>query len=101
MCGGWTTQNVIIARRCDLWKEYKSRWDRFACYIICVAEDGTKVRFWHDICCGDIPLKELYPNLYSLVVDKDVLVYSLERLVGGTPSWNIKCVGGFNDLESE
>jgi hypothetical protein len=77
-------------------EEYMSVWDRFASYINYVVGDGDRVRFWHDSRCDDYALKELYPDLYSIAIDKDASVYySLEQMVGGGPSsWNVKFVDG-------
>lgn len=36
--------------------------------------DGTRVRFWHDRCCGDDMLKVRFPGLYEIACDKDVMV---------------------------
>ena len=48
-------------------------------------------------------LKELYPEFSSIMVDKDLLVYScLELAVGGeSSSWNVRFVSWFNDWEPE
>ena len=35
-----------------------------------VVGDGYRVRFWHDTWCGDHAQKELFPELYSITIDK-------------------------------
>ena len=39
-------------------------------YIGCVVGDGARIRLWHEIRCGNYALKELYPYLNSIAVDK-------------------------------
>jgi len=36
--------------------------------------DGTKIRFWYDLCCGDQPLKDFFPELFSIARCKEVWV---------------------------
>ena len=31
--------------------------------------------FWHDIWCGNQALSELFPELFSIIVDKDAYVH--------------------------
>ena len=28
--------------------------------------DGTRVKFWHDVWCGDNPLSMCFPNLFKI-----------------------------------
>ena len=48
-------------------------------------------------------LKESYPELSSIMVDKDLLVYSCLELAvgGGSSSWNVRFVCRFNDWKLE
>jgi hypothetical protein len=36
--------------------------------------DGSKVRFWNDLWCGDKVLNEAFPNLYDIFFAKDASV---------------------------
>jgi hypothetical protein len=36
--------------------------------------DNSKVRFWHDRWCGDVALKEAFPNLFDIARAKDTSV---------------------------
>jgi hypothetical protein len=36
--------------------------------------DGSRVRFWHDLWCGEQPLKISYPDLFSITHFKDAWV---------------------------
>jgi len=39
-----------------------------------VLGDRSKIRFWDDVWCGEMPLKEAFPSLYDIVCDKNSLV---------------------------
>jgi hypothetical protein len=36
--------------------------------------DGSKISFWHDQWCGDVPLKEAFSNFFGIAHAKDVLL---------------------------
>jgi len=36
--------------------------------------DGSTIFFWHDRWCGEVPLKEVYPGLYVLAVDRNASI---------------------------
>jgi hypothetical protein len=36
--------------------------------------NGSKVLFWHDVWCGEIPLKTLFPELFLIARGKDAWV---------------------------
>ncbi len=73
----------------------------------------TKIRFWHDECCGERALKELYlyPGLYLIAVNKDGgFVSSLLGFVSSLLSsrgedefcfWNMRFICDSHDWESD
>jgi len=38
--------------------------------VIYEIENGSKVLFWHDVWCGEIPLKILFPELFLIASGK-------------------------------
>jgi hypothetical protein len=36
---------------------YKEGWEGFSKFVRYEVGDGSKVRFWHDVWCGEQPLK--------------------------------------------
>jgi hypothetical protein len=46
--------------------------------------DGFKIRFWHDLWCGDKALKEAFSNWYSFVCVKDAFVVVHLKLSSGS-----------------
>lgn len=47
-----------------LWKFIRRGWDGFVRFVRCDVEDGSKVRFWHELWRSN--LKERFPDLYLL-----------------------------------
>lgn len=51
-------------------------WKRLLGFITYVVGDGRRVHFCHDVWCGDIGLKELFPDIFLIIKDKKASVYS-------------------------
>ena len=54
-----------------MWKAIRKEWEGIhstSCFIV---GNGRKVRFWKDLWYEDQTLKEVFPNLFLLVVNKD------------------------------
>jgi hypothetical protein len=51
-------------------------------------EDGVRTKFWHNLWCGDVVLKEVFPDLFGIAPVKDASVADnmevLGVLLGGT-----------------
>lgn len=60
------------------------------------------IRFWHDLWCGHIPLKDLYPDLFSRALGKDVWISELITITSDIgSSWNIQFHWAPDDWEVE
>ena len=46
----------------------------FSQYLQYEVGEETRVKFWHDLWCGDCLLKEVYPELFVISRDKDSTV---------------------------
>ena len=81
----WWSGRVVGSHGRALWKgimlglvEFR-RWVRFK------VGDGSRVRFWTDIWCGDQSLESRFPRLFGLAGNKDALVADfMERTGGGS-----------------
>ena len=49
--------------------------------------DGSGVKFRHDICCGNCPLKETFPKLSCISSVKDSSISDIIRLSNRVPHW--------------
>jgi hypothetical protein len=65
-------------------EEYYEGLGKFSSHTKFEMGDGSKVRFWHDMWCEDMTLKEAYPNLYGIACIKDVYVAIHLELYSGS-----------------
>ena len=93
--GQWSKSGVHMGLR--LWNAIHGGWDSFSKFI------QSRVRFWTNIWCGVYSLKELYPNLFALAVDKETSVASyLEHpSEGEVQHWNPQFIRPLKILELE
>jgi hypothetical protein len=67
-------------------KGIRAGWEKCLSHMTFGVGDGMCVSFWHNRGCGNLSLKDVYPELYSCKVDKDALVSNLN---GDGCSWNV------------
>jgi hypothetical protein len=73
MEGDWRTKQVEMPFGVGVWKHIR-RWELFFKFIKFEVGDGTQIRFWHDIWCGDQPLKESFLELFRIARNKKAWV---------------------------
>ena len=66
MRGGWCTKVAQGAYGVSLWKYMQREWEKFSLYIKYEVGDGTSIKSWLDIRCGETTLKESFPDLCRL-----------------------------------
>jgi hypothetical protein len=49
-------------------------WRLFRSHTNLILGNGSRIRFWDDVWCGEMPLNEAFPILYSIACDKNTLV---------------------------
>lgn len=55
---------------------------------------GRRIKFWHDVWCGDVPLKEeTFLFLFSLATSKEAWLDDLQRVEGRMVSWGVSLEG--------
>lgn len=60
-----------------------------------VVGNGQRMPFWEDKWCGNIPLKQVYPTIFSLAVSPRAMVADYMDLSHGTPIWQPTLKVGF------
>jgi hypothetical protein len=64
-----------------------SGWEVFSSFVRYEVGDGSKIRFWHDLWCGE-PLKISFPDLFSIARCKDAWVADHMQFRKGNLQWN-------------
>jgi hypothetical protein len=64
-------------------------------------EDGSKIRFRHDVRCGDHTLKAAFPLLFSIGYNKEALVGYYIWFSNSNLHWNIIFIKLVHDWEVE
>lgn len=57
-----------------LWRGITNGWEDFVKNTRMLVGDGSIVKLWEHVWCGDVSLREAFPNIYRLACDKDALV---------------------------
>ena len=57
-----------------VWKTIKNGWEDFKDKISFKVGSGNRVKFWKDKWCEDMPLRDSFPDLYSITSSKDAWV---------------------------
>jgi hypothetical protein len=57
MRGGWSSKEVLGTFGVGVWKHIRRGLDKFSNFVLFEVGVWSKVSFWHDIWCGNNPLK--------------------------------------------
>jgi hypothetical protein len=60
MRGGWCSKEVGGSFGVGVLKCIRRGWDVFAAHVRYEAGGVSKVLFWHDVWCGELPLKTFF-----------------------------------------
>ncbi|XP_059650347.1 uncharacterized protein LOC132296126 [Cornus florida] len=99
--GGWTTRPVSIAVGVGAWKFIRKGWDAFSPNVRFRVRDGSRVRFWEDLWCGNQPLCRTFPRLFSIAADRHATVANCYQLDNSRITWNVLFRRSFQDWELE
>jgi hypothetical protein len=82
-----------------LWKFISAGWDTFFRFVQFQVGDGSRTRFWDDVWCLDVPLKEAFPGLYHLACIKDATVADSVLFRGAAANWEVNFTRTTQDWE--
>ncbi|KAF5442537.1 hypothetical protein F2P56_035184 [Juglans regia] len=99
--GGWCSNEVSGPHGVGLWKHIRRGWDIYAAHTCFKVGNGVKVKFWHDLWCGDRALKDVYPGVYSLARRKDASIADLLSFTNGSFQWNLTFNRNAQDWEMD
>ena len=97
----WCSNIVRSTHGVSLWKHIRAGWDVFSNHISHKLGDGSRIRFWHDTWCGDLPLKQQFPILYLLTRAPEARVADFCHLQGSNYVWDISFIRAVQDWELE
>lgn len=60
--------------------------------------DGSCIRFWHVVWCGEVALKYSFPKVYSIARNKETLVSNYLDSSDSCILWNLRSLDSFLDL---
>lgn len=69
--GQWCTRSVTNSYGVSVWKSIRTLCQDFASNISIKVGNGLKTSFWNDDLIGNGPLKEIFPDIFSLVQQPD------------------------------
>ncbi|RVW77264.1 putative ribonuclease H protein [Vitis vinifera] len=72
--GDWCTWAVSGRCGVGLWKAIRNEWLFLNSRLAYQVGSGRRVKFWKDKWCGDEPLCESFPSLFSISLSKDAWV---------------------------
>jgi hypothetical protein len=87
--GGWCSLEPAGAFGVGLWKNIRKGQEEFLGLSRFDVGDGARVKFWHDMWCGDTVLKEAFPVLFEIARAKDASVADNLELLGGSNQWSV------------
>jgi hypothetical protein len=99
--GGWSSLPVTGSYGVSVWKFIRRGWDTVAKYLHFEVGEGSHICFWHDLWCGNRPLKLCYPDLYFIACFSDAWVVDNLSVVGGVAHWNVLFTRYAQDWEVE
>lgn len=82
-----------------MWKCIARGWEGFVRHVRYETGDGSKVLFWHDVWCGELPLKILFPEWYTIACDKDAWVDENMEILNGIIYWNVMFIRPIYDWQ--
>jgi hypothetical protein len=97
--GGWRSGVISGSHGVGLWKFICMGWQNFRRFFKYDPGEGSKIRFWEDVWCGDRTLKEEFPGLYSIASVKDASIADNMEYSSESIQWNIQFSRLIHDWE--
>ena len=85
--GGWRSSEVSERYGVGLWKAIRKEWNYLNGRLAYQVGNGQRVRFWMDKWCGDEPLCESFPSLFTISSSKEAWVADVWNPDGDRGGW--------------
>jgi hypothetical protein len=96
---GWCSLDPPGSHSVGIWKNIRKGWSLFCSYTRLILGNGSRIRFWDDVWCGEMSLKEAFPVLYDIACAKDTLVADHLVVVSGSYQWDVRFFRDVHDWE--
>jgi hypothetical protein len=90
--GGWCSEEARGPYGVCLWKNIRNGWWIFSYFVSFKVGDESRIRFWHDVWCGEEDLKLPFPELNAIARDKEALVSDYLESSLTFIHWNPSCI---------
>ncbi|RVW56591.1 Clathrin heavy chain 2 [Vitis vinifera] len=77
--GGWCSQEGREAHGVGLWKSIRKVWGTFKAKTRFEVGNGRRIKFWHDVWCDDMLLKDTFPSLFTFAIAKEAWVDDVQE----------------------
>lgn len=81
--GGWFTKAMRGIYGVSLWKDINKEASHFTLNNSLVIGDGSRVKFWEDVCCREEPFVRCFPCYVCWLVQRGQICRSFGCLTGG------------------
>ena len=98
---GWRPKKVRGAAGVGVWKEIMKESDWCWENLAFIVGKGSKIKFWKDRWCTDIPLSQSFNQLFVLAVHRDATIEEMWDQDSGQGDWKLVFVRDFNDWEMD
>jgi hypothetical protein len=98
---GWRSSDITESHGVGLWKYICMGWSKFKCHFRFDPGVGSKISFWEDAWCGESPLKDTFPGLFSIARFREASIADNMERANGTIQWNIVFTHLIHDWEVE
>ncbi|RVW54346.1 putative ribonuclease H protein [Vitis vinifera] len=98
---GWRPKKVSGAAGVGVWKEIMKESDWCWENLAFIVGKGSKIKFWKDRWCTDIPLSQCFNQLFVLAVHRDATIEEMWDQDSGQGDWKLVFVRDFNDWEMD
>jgi hypothetical protein len=99
--GGWCSIDPPGMHGVGLRKNIRKGWRLFCSHTKLELRDGSKIKFWDDVWCVRMTLKEAFPDLYNIALVKDAFVAVNLDSSSGLLQWNVSFICVAHDWEVE
>jgi hypothetical protein len=87
---GWCSLDPHGSHGVGLWKHIRKGWSLFSSHTRFILGNGSRIKFWDDVWCGEMPLKKDFLGLYDIACDKNLFVAAHLILESSSFQWDVR-----------